>query len=166
METNTLALPAETDSAGFIHKHAARLVAQGLLRQDGAAEVARALERALSEARAARIAVIGFIDAVLYAHRERLCPTLIHPRNAEGSQLLVQHAPLLDELIRRALLPPAYRPLLRTVLPQVEAWFPAAGITGYLQHHFFSTGDRRRGLVLDVARATAVLKMKVNSDSR
>jgi len=44
-------------------------------------------------------------------------------------------------------------------------WVPVAAEDNR-QRHFFRTGDRRRGLVLDVARATAVLEMQVVSDSR
>jgi len=149
---------SDTDSALAIERHTARLVQLRRLTVESAADVKRALDRALADSRDARLAVVAFIDGVLHAHGQGLLDAHVRIQDGDGGRMVVHHAPVLELLVKAKLVTSATQQKLRTVLPNVEAWLPEAGISGFQVRHTFGPGDRRRGLVLDVVRAREFLK--------
>ena len=141
-----------------IHKHAARLVRDGLLTQGGAADVQRALERALVESRRDLVTVAALIDGLFQALTDGLlAPGLFVVDEARGIARF-HLAPVLSMLVEARLLTGATVARLRHLLPVIEEWFPDAGLSGVRQRFTFARRDRRRGLELDLAKGRAFLK--------
>lgn len=149
------------ESVAAIHKHAASLVRLGLLTPGGAADVQRALERALGEAQRDRGAVADLVDAFLGALAQGLlAPDLFVVDDGRGSAGVATFhiAPVLAVLGEARLLNGFVRSRLRHLLPVVSDWFPDSGLSGFQRRFTFGVGDRRRGLELDLAVGRAFLK--------
>lgn len=157
------------ESVAAIHKHAASLVRLGLLTQAGAAEVQRALERALGEAERDRGAVADLVDALLRALAQGLlAPDLfvIDGGRGEAGVVTLHLAPVLAVLAEARLLADSTRRRLRHLLPVVSDWYPDSGLSGFQRRFTFAAGDRRRGLELDLAASRAFLKRSAPVPSR
>lgn len=154
IETNS---PGAHDSVMALHRLVAVMMRDGLITPDAASDVQRALERALTESREDRLAIVALLDALLHALDRELLSADVFEIDETEDIARFHLVGVIAELVRMELLNRRTWTRLRRVLRSVETWFPEAGIRGVRQRLRLA-GRRHRGFEVHLGKGREFIK--------